>query len=802
MIAERIQSARAPAPSLAPARTGTLQRRCTCGGTPGPDGGCAECRKKRLQRSSDGRATPATVPPIVHDVLSSPGRPLDSTTRAFMEPRFGYDFGRVRVHADAPAAESARAVGALAYAVGRDVVFGQGQYAPATPEGKKLLAHELTHVVQQSRGSGPLRAASAISRPSDTAEREAEKTAARVVAGSGPEGIMPLATASIQRQETGVEPAKKVPTRPEEIRLSLTSPGEVSGTLPPPVLSLYNFGIDRAELKKEHLAALAEVADLLGGARADELRLVVIGHADSRGEPAVNEPLSQRRALAVQKILQQSSSISVYVAWAGEQRAVESNDTVEGRTRNRRVDIHFLPARTVPPPKPGEQEQPNKVEPPPKKVEPPPKKVEPTPKGEEPPKGEEKSEAEDDTSLCDRFPILCKAFGVGVLVGIGVWIGTKVGVPAILACLLNPQKCLPDLPDLDDDDDEPKDKEKEKEKEKEEEDEEKKRKACSLKVNLPGGKKRAAFDGASLSFPFTMRLTFEQEAPDKSPYCDCNCGEYRQYVKGYFRRDHGKGVLKEWPHLLPGNRLLAPDLFQEDGQYTFLSARSQKRQAFYGHRYVDDRARTIIKPAARRLLAENLDTDQFVDPNREDGCTYKGSDKPGLVGGPNEELHFHLWFRGGPVDACNGGTEIGEWREWEVIGDRVPPKPPQKKQEPTPKPRRRTGPRPYSGPTTGNVIPARYAGGLPNSPSHTTFYTVRFSFESQGQTHYTQLQMFLEEIDEKNGRIVLRSMNTTPLDIAPEGHTPIVVDPGHQAIVYLSEVWRVNNRGYWPGAAP
>ena len=93
---------------------------------------------------------PAGAPPIVHEVLRSPGRPLDAATRAFFEPRFGVDFGATRVHTDSRAAASARAVDALAYTVGNDVVFDTGQYAPHLDSGKRLLAHELTHVVQQS----------------------------------------------------------------------------------------------------------------------------------------------------------------------------------------------------------------------------------------------------------------------------------------------------------------------------------------------------------------------------------------------------------------------------------------------------------------------------------------------------------------------------------------------------------------------------------------------------------------------------------------------------------------------------
>lgn len=89
------------------------------------------------------------APPLVSEVINSPGQPLDAETRAFMEPRIGHDFSRVRVHADERAGESARSVGARAYTVGRDVVFNSGRFAPRTHAGLRLLAHELTHVVQQ-----------------------------------------------------------------------------------------------------------------------------------------------------------------------------------------------------------------------------------------------------------------------------------------------------------------------------------------------------------------------------------------------------------------------------------------------------------------------------------------------------------------------------------------------------------------------------------------------------------------------------------------------------------------------------
>ncbi|HMD20583.1 MAG TPA: DUF4157 domain-containing protein [Alloacidobacterium sp.] len=113
---------------------------------------CAECEeegKDQLHRSTTG-AGPAVAPPIVHEVLRSPGQTLDAGTRAFMETRFGHDFAKVRVHTDSRAADSARSVNASAYTVGNDIVFDSGRFNSNSADGRLLLAHELTHVVQQS----------------------------------------------------------------------------------------------------------------------------------------------------------------------------------------------------------------------------------------------------------------------------------------------------------------------------------------------------------------------------------------------------------------------------------------------------------------------------------------------------------------------------------------------------------------------------------------------------------------------------------------------------------------------------
>jgi hypothetical protein len=121
---------------------------------------CDHCKEEEekgaLQRKENGDA-PRFAPPPVENILSASGQPLDTATRAYMEPRFGHDFGRVRVHTGAAAAESARAISALAFTSAHNVVFGPGQYSPGTDSGRRLLAHELTHVVQQQTGSSVIR---------------------------------------------------------------------------------------------------------------------------------------------------------------------------------------------------------------------------------------------------------------------------------------------------------------------------------------------------------------------------------------------------------------------------------------------------------------------------------------------------------------------------------------------------------------------------------------------------------------------------------------------------------------------
>ena len=186
------------------------------------DGECEEHRKEplTLQRSGANQAAQPSVPPVVDEVLHSPGQPLDAVTRAFMESRFGHNFSDVRVHTDTRAGESAHAVSALAYTVGKQIVFRHGCYQPGSIEGRRLLAHELAHTIQQGAAAANPRWDLIVGAQSDPLEAEAAQRAtsitgeSRSLAAEKPLGRSAL---KIQRQLLpGVQPLD-FPTESTEI---------------------------------------------------------------------------------------------------------------------------------------------------------------------------------------------------------------------------------------------------------------------------------------------------------------------------------------------------------------------------------------------------------------------------------------------------------------------------------------------------------------------------------------------------------------------------------------------------------
>ena len=145
----------------------------------------------------------------VHDVVGSGGgSPLAPDVKGEMESRLGHDFSDVRVHNDSQAHESARSVNAHAYTVGSNVVFQRDRFDPSSSEGKTMLAHELTHVVQQR--SGPVDGTSTgggikVSDPSDRFEREASANAERAMSAPAPAAQLSASPAAVQRYEAPAE---------------------------------------------------------------------------------------------------------------------------------------------------------------------------------------------------------------------------------------------------------------------------------------------------------------------------------------------------------------------------------------------------------------------------------------------------------------------------------------------------------------------------------------------------------------------------------------------------------------------
>lgn len=267
--------------------TPTVEPRCGCGRS-APHGECASCRQSRglIQRS--GRTTTAReAPASVHDVLHTPGRAFDRTTRAAFESSFGESFGHVRLHDDARAHASAQAIGARAYTVGEHMVFGAGALTSETLAGRHLLAHELTHVLQQRSSSPSPDVGLAIGRPYDAVEGEADRTAHAVTSGGEVPQRFRAAGAVVQRA-CG---AAAIGARAAEC--ADRDPVFVTGH------PLFRFDVNCDDFAAGEEARLRGVAAALPASGP----IVVHGYASTDGDPDFNEHLSCARARRAEAVL-------------------------------------------------------------------------------------------------------------------------------------------------------------------------------------------------------------------------------------------------------------------------------------------------------------------------------------------------------------------------------------------------------------------------------------------------------------------------------------------------------------------
>lgn len=333
------------APTAQPASALLLQRKCAgCGNHTVAGGSCSGCAKQKeesLQRRASGIETTTEIPAIVHDVLNSPGQPLDTATRAFMESRFHQDFSGVRVHSDAKAAESAQAVNAQAYTVGSRIVFNAGLYRPGTKPGANLLAHELTHVLQQTHGLTHS-AVPGIGPANDEHERQADavahaivNTPARQVAGSvrplipgthqvvasGDAPPPPSARTRLQRKEDDLfedfsedEIAQGAGDKSAQTQTCPKVPTKLGDKIPSPVcptathtgaqeLKRFNFCLDSDELTNP--TQLSEV-DAAVNSVPPASRFLIHGYASPEGRKDYNFRLACHRALKIAAAIRES----------------------------------------------------------------------------------------------------------------------------------------------------------------------------------------------------------------------------------------------------------------------------------------------------------------------------------------------------------------------------------------------------------------------------------------------------------------------------------------------------------------
>jgi hypothetical protein len=274
-----------------------------CGGVRCPAGTCAHDDRQELVRRTAVGPGPGAGRADVGAALASPGRPLDPGTLAAMEASFGHDFSRVRVHTDAAADAAARELGASAWTLGNNLVFAHNRYRPDTPAGRKLLAHELAHVVQGHGTPGgeaapALQAGVEVGAADAPAEREAER-AAELATAPGPGRAEDAGPAPVR-------PGRPGPAGPPVLRRACPTPPTNIATAPPPEScttrgpkavsgSILTFCQDSVELTEGQDAFLATLIEEAKLATAVELH----GNASNEGPAAYNANLACWRAAVI-----------------------------------------------------------------------------------------------------------------------------------------------------------------------------------------------------------------------------------------------------------------------------------------------------------------------------------------------------------------------------------------------------------------------------------------------------------------------------------------------------------------------
>jgi hypothetical protein len=282
---------------------------------------CPECEHTRLQRAhaEDGSAGD-DAPALVHNVLHTSGVPLDATSRTYMEPRFGHDFSAVRVHTDARAAASAAAIRAHAYTSGPHIVFATGRYQPQTGTGRQLLAHELTHVVQQGASRG------AIERLTAVAPSPVQLQVSAVDGGT------------VARAWNDCGAPEDCPPRKSGERARAASATLQVGQLDAPesgeIVSHFPIGSHRVTSLRTNPTWAAFIGVIL----AESSRWEILGFSDCQGGVELNTDVRTRRAQAVFNLLPAAARAKIDRAVAAPlSDCLGTNDSESNRSFNRSV---------------------------------------------------------------------------------------------------------------------------------------------------------------------------------------------------------------------------------------------------------------------------------------------------------------------------------------------------------------------------------------------------------------------------------------------------------------------------------
>jgi outer membrane protein OmpA-like peptidoglycan-associated protein len=255
-------------------------------------------------------------------VKPSGGQPLEASARSAAESAFGHDLKDVRVHTDAQAADHAEALQARAYTSGRDIVFGEGEYAPGTSAGQRLIAHELVHVVQQSAGTAP-----GVGAPADGFERAADRAADHAVRGEAA-GL----------DATGPAPALQRQALPSLKPSPLVAHVMGSGTID-------SFATGSSTLNAGQKARIASIALSIVSMREGYpgCSVSVTGHTDAVGAESNNVVLGQARADAVRDELTANGVPAAIIATGSAGESQLKVPTQAAEARNRRAEIQFEP---------------------------------------------------------------------------------------------------------------------------------------------------------------------------------------------------------------------------------------------------------------------------------------------------------------------------------------------------------------------------------------------------------------------------------------------------------------------------